>query len=342
MSILGGLAMGLGKGLAANRELIQEQEAQAELERRERSKKMKEDAYLQVQKQVAAKYANSPMEVEMLDAGVLSPKEIVELKMQRDAAANTPVKRDVIKGVDGRNYYQDTGEPVLPNVEAPQEKPTSAIQNYEYGLTNPEFVEDQLKQKKAGAMNLSIGGSDKFQETADKRAAEMFSDVSDQGFAAKRSSIQIDRLSSLLDSVGTGSGAALQNYAGNLGINTEGLDDIQAASAIISQLVPSQRPPGSGTMSDADLALFKQSLPRLINSPGGNQKIIEVMKGIAQYDIQLGEISQAVLQGNITPNEGLDLMAKVANPLADIGGGNNVNNPPEDLDIDGLLDQYAD
>lgn len=41
----------------------------------------------------------------------------------------------------------------------PTTKPTSAMQNWEYGQENPDFAANQLAQKKAGAQNITIGGA---------------------------------------------------------------------------------------------------------------------------------------------------------------------------------------
>ena len=59
--------------------------------------------------------------------------------------------------------------------------------------------------------------------------------------------------------------------------------------AILSQLVPGQRAPGSGTMSDADLALYRNSLPQISNKPGGNAIIIATMKVLQNISIIWGE-----------------------------------------------------
>ena len=139
-------------------------------------------------------------------------------------------------------------------------------------------------------------GVDKFAEEDAKILSETYS----TGLQAGSSLNKINRLEALLQNVETGSMAALKNVAGNFGIETEGLDDIQAAQALINQLVPQQRPAGSGPMSDADLELFKQSLPRLINQPRGNQIIIETMRGVAQYDAMGADIIQQYREDNIT------------------------------------------
>ena len=95
----------------------------------------------------------------------------------------------------------------------------------------------------------------------------------------------------------------------------EGLSDIQAAQALINELVPQQRQPGSGPMSDADLALFKQSLPRIINQEGGNALIVQTMRGITDYQIKMGEIADAVADRSMNPTEGRAAIRNLANPL---------------------------
>lgn len=208
-----------------------------------------------------------------------------------------------------------------PVYEAPA-KPTADMQEFDFAQRNGykgDFVQFQLDQKKAGAASTTInngGDSGKFYEAADRKRGEAFASAADAGATAQRSMIQIGELEKRLGAVGTGGMASVKQMAANLGIPVEGADDIQAATAIINQLVPGQRPPGSGTMSDADVELFKQSLPRIINSEGGNAKILATMRGIAQYDAQRGAIANQVLNREITPAEGQTQMNAIPNPLA--------------------------
>jgi hypothetical protein len=206
-----------------------------------------------------------------------------------------------------------------------QYAPTAAVKEYTFAMSQRleagepmvKFEDWDREQKKAGATVVNTGSdSGAFYKTADEKRAGAFVTAADQGINAQRQMIQIDQLEGLLGNFETGGAARLKQVAGDYGINTDGLSDIQAAEALISQLVPSQRAPGSGTMSDADLALFKQSLPRIIAQPGGNAKIIQTMRGIANYDMQVGDIADRVLNREITPAEGRKLMAEIENPLA--------------------------
>ncbi len=70
-------------------------------------------------------------------------------------------------------------------------------------------------------------------------------------------------------------------------------------------------------MSDADLALFKASLPALINQPGGNQTIIETIRAINEYDVAASIIAGQALDGEITQAEARKRLRELPNPLAD-------------------------
>jgi flagellar protein FlgJ len=80
-------------------------------------------------------------------------------------------------------------------------------------------------------------------------------------------------------------------------------------------------------MSDADLALFKQSLPRLINQPGGNATILATMKAIAQYDAEGAGIVQQVRAGKITRDQAFQLLMDRRNPLAEFSASGPGINP---------------
>lgn len=251
-------------------------------------------------------------------------------KLQRDL--NTPAKRNTTS-INGNLVDADTGQ-VIANFPE-QTKPTSDIQNFEYARQNGfagTFDQYQQMVKKAGASstNVAVGEGDKFYEALDKKNAETFSSLSDTGVQARSKLAQIDRLRGLMAASPTGATAALKLAAGEYGIKTDGLDDLLASQALINELVPQQRQPGSGPMSDADLALFKQSLPRIINTPEGNNLILDTMTGISQYQMQMGDIADRVANREITAAQGRELIKNLKNPLEDfrksskdIGTGGN-------------------
>ena len=176
----------------------------------------------------------------------------------------------------------------------------------------------QITQVGGGGVNIDFGdkAQGKFAEEFAKADAKTLADVFSTGITAQRNIVRLNRLESLLANVGTGGSANIKMVAGNFGINTEGLSDIQAAQALINSLVPEQRPAGSGPMSDADLELFKQSLPRIINQPGANELIIQTLKGVAEYDMKGAEIIQRMRKGELTQAEAYDELMSRQDPLA--------------------------
>jgi hypothetical protein len=163
-------------------------------------------------------------------------------------------------------------------------------------------------------VNNDLGG-DKFEEAFAKGDATALGTISESGMAAQRNLGRIDQLEGLLANSPTGLKGVATQMAGELGINTDGLSEVQAAQALINSMVPEQRQPGSGPMSDADLALFKQSLPRIINQPGGNDLIIQTMRAIAQYDAEGASIVQQLRAGQIDRAQAFAALQGRENPL---------------------------
>lgn len=225
---------------------------------------------------------------------------------------------------------------------------TPDIKEYKFAKDNGytgSFAQYQLDLKKSAANNTTIntGEGNKFYNTLDENNAKIFSGLSDAGIQGRSKLGQIDQLEGLLNSSGTGALAVLKQRAGDLGINTEGLSDIQAASAMLSKMIPEQRAPGSGPVSDADLAGFRNSLPRLINQPGGNATIINTMRGLTQYQIQMGEIADRVANRELKPDgtvyspaDGRRDIANLPNPLS------NFKAPPPGKEEEGWKEVPTD
>ena len=89
-----------------------------------------------------------------------------------------------------------------------------------------------------------------------------YADMAAAGRDAGASLVRVAQLEGLLDETDTGISAGFASrFNQYFGIDFR-TAPAAAAEAMISQLVPAQRPPGSGVISDADLALYKASLPR--------------------------------------------------------------------------------
>jgi len=200
-------------------------------------------------------------------------------------------------------------------------KQSSKIQNYKYAkevLNLPEA--EALKFASSGtSIDMSNNELAPFAKEGQKRLATLFSDLSASGQSSKVALGQTQVLEQLLQQSDTGFGAGLQQWAKDtFNIDTRS-EPAAAAQAIIAQLVPQQRAPGSGTMSDADLTLYKSSLPSISTSPGGNQLIIQSMKAIAQYNVEVGKLAdRALYDPEYTPQMAKEAINELPDPLAPV------------------------
>lgn len=209
---------------------------------------------------------------------------------------------------------------LIKEAEEVSEEPLSPMGKLVFDLNAGNITPEQFKsasEKGPLVQNIVGEGETEFAKTAGKTQATQYANLTEAGFSASRNLRELDTLENVLKNIDTGGGAAVKAYLGQYGIATEGLDLIQAAEAAINRLVPAQRPPGSGTMSDADLALFKRSLPSLINQPGGNQTIIDTIRAINEYDVAVSVISGRALDGELKPADARAAIRDLPNPLAD-------------------------
>lgn len=174
-------------------------------------------------------------------------------------------------------------------------------------------MEDYQKQQNQSASDT------KFAEKAGEKNADMFKSLSEDGFNARGDLDNIEAMAGALAQTPGGFsnlviGAANQWGLGDMVSNNA--SSVQLAAAMINKLVPQQRPAGSGAMSDADLELFKQSLPQLQGTPDGNAMIVETMRGLAGYKRDMGTIAQRAMAGEITQSEALEQMRNLPDPLA--------------------------
>ena len=207
------------------------------------------------------------------------------------------------------------------DLERGQQGKTADINEYEYAKQRGyegSFVDFQLAQKKASASSTTInnGEGDKFYENLDKKNAESFAALSESGVGGRSRLAQLGQLETLLSQSPSGAEANVKLWLGDMGINTDGLDGLQATRALIEKMVPEQRAPGSGPMSDADIGMYRRSLASTINQPGGNALILGTAKAIADYDIKMGEIADQVADRVISPADGRKKIRELENPLS--------------------------
>jgi hypothetical protein len=220
-------------------------------------------------------------------------------------------------GPDGRFYAEE--------VASEEDNRTAMIQNYEYWLSKGKTPDEAAEMARAGAggsvtnVNTGMKADEAFGVEAAKGQATMFNAMSQDAINARADIGRVDVIDQLLSTGIGGNVDAWKAFAkNNLGVNLGTGGAIEALDAAINQLVPSQRPPGSGTMSDRDVALFKSSLPQLLNSPQGNAIITQTMRGMAEYKIAQGEIANAILTGQLGRPEGMQMLQSLPDPMANV------------------------
>lgn len=240
---------------------------------------------------------------------------------------------NIEQAADGFKYYADgpnRGQRVFPNVQkAPQESPIASLEARAAaaGLSPGTDEYKQFMLDRAGqTINVDTRGENKWEETVAKSQATMFSEIATNGINAQGEIAQINEMESLLSEGLGGTVDVWQQWAQDtLGVNIGAGGASEAFSSLVSRLVPQQRPPGSGQMSDRDVQLFKESLPQLVNSPQGNALILETMRGMAEFKRAQGEIANSALVGRISRQEAMEQLYKLPDPLAKFRAARTAN-----------------
>lgn len=251
-------------------------------------------------------------------------KAFVMAQLQQQMQAQDPMRQLQMQAAQ---QGLEKGQLEIDSLRNPQPKTTDTMQNLMWraqqaGLQpgSPEYNQFMISGGRNDGVTVNVGGDGdpyqkKFWETMAGADAKSFTDSIETGDQARRNRINLDRLSQLAGSTPQGFEGAMIRTLGEYGIKSEGLDKVQAMESLISQLVPTQRPPGSGTISDADLALYKASLPRLVNTPEGNRLILDTMYAINGHDIAASEIAARVASGELKPADARKELRQLPNPF---------------------------
>ena len=156
-----------------------------------------------------------------------------------------------------------------------------------------------------------------------KGLAQQFNAMAEDGVTAQNDARNLQQVQALIGQIGTGPAAEIQKRLADLGIQVgPNVDKIQALQALLNRLTPAQRLPGSGATSDFDARMFRDSLPRLINSEGGNALILGAMNDLIANRIQRAEIAMRVqmgpTNGGLTAAQGVAEIRKLGEQAREI------------------------
>lgn len=183
------------------------------------------------------------------------------------------------------------------------------------------FKDYQLELKRAGATAITndMRGENAFSAAAARYQTERFNKIIETGFAAKSMRADMQTLRDLGQRIGTGKEAeikaALGPYAQMVGINIDGLGEMQAYKSIVSKLAPRMRPPGSGATSDYEFQQYLESLPGLGKTPEGNLIIEQTQEALQNHQEVAADIASRAMNKEISPREADKMLRELDDPL---------------------------
>jgi hypothetical protein len=205
--------------------------------------------------------------------------------------------------------------------ELDQSKLPDAVKQYVFAKSQDpsigSFTDWTRGNKAAGKteVNVDTQGQNAFAKEGGQVIAKRFAKLSEEGDTATQDLALVGQLRDIGARIKTGGTAAVQGTLANYGIKIgDNVGEVEAYNSIIDKLTPSQRVPGSGATSDYEGRMFKNALPRLINTPQGNEIISNTMAGLAQSKIDRARIAEAALAGDITPSEAMKQLRALPSP----------------------------
>lgn len=166
-------------------------------------------------------------------------------------------------------------------------------------------------------VTINNAGETAYTKENAKNVAGLTKDWYERGLSARRSMTDIDEMESLIKEGATGNGAGWRLWAQEKFGIPLAKSESEAFDAIVARLIPQQRPPGSGVMSDKDVDLFRKSLPGLVTSVEGNQMILRTMRAMAAWDAKVGEIAGRMMTGETDFRKGVAEMNALTDPMTE-------------------------
>lgn len=212
-------------------------------------------------------------------------------------------ERRTIKGVDGKNYFVDTGEPVLPGVEVP-EKQMSPYEQARIDLQRDrlEFDKDRPRTPLVSVTNTPTHkGETAFQQGRGSAASNSMDAIRDAGSAANAAladAKMMDALIDQIDYVGFGSETLMNVQKVGRMIGLDIGDDVpakEAATRLTAKLGLSLKSDLPGPMSDGDRQFLLSIPPNIATTRAGNKALVYMTMKRAEFDQAMHE---ALVQAN--------------------------------------------
>lgn len=188
------------------------------------------------------------------------------------------------------------------------------------GISPKSFNDWQIELKQAGSSKVNVNTGDSADAAYGKKAAEKQAEThaaltADYGPATTDLANVQELRYALKDNPG-GLVSGLQSMASKYGIKLgKNAGKVEYAQATINKLIPTQRPAGSGSMSDKDVEMFRASLPQLMNTAEGNNLILNTMEALAQYRVEQAKIAAKGQNGELSREEVQKQLMSLPDPM---------------------------
>jgi hypothetical protein len=172
-------------------------------------------------------------------------------------------------------------------------------------------------------VNIDQKGEQEFGKEMGKMDAKRFGDIiqaeGTMNDMASKLSFALEQFKQTYTGPGAESANAFYKTLGAVGFEeaAKKANAADAAMAVVSQMKPAMRAPGTGSSSDRDMDTFARALPSLLNLPGGNERITAYFQRMADRATRVRELAQEHSDGGKTPltRTGFDKAVKELGPL---------------------------
>lgn len=162
-----------------------------------------------------------------------------------------------------------------------------------------------------------------------KGQAKQFTEMAGEYAGARSDISNVKMLREQMDKLPGGFLGNAQAMAVRMGIKVgPNASAVEAADAILNRLTPAQRQGMPGAASDRDVAMFRGALPQLGQTKEGQRTIMDTMESLATYKLQQAEIAQQVAMGRMKPEQAMERLAALPDPLANFKAMQGRQTPP--------------
>lgn len=197
-----------------------------------------------------------------------------------------------------------------------------------YGIpaddTSPYQVDGNGRVSAIGGNKTTVSinqkGETKFEEELGKKQADRWNGYIAEGDKAQGRLADIQTLRETSRRLGSqGSQANLKlligPFAESLGIQVEGLPDIQLYESIANRLAPQMRAPGSGATSDIEFKGFLRAIGPLSNNPAAREMIFDTFEAASRNDLARADIASRLASGDINRGQAEKELRALPTPL---------------------------